>query len=386
MLLPLAFVLLGLWEGRRAEDDRAAFAAEQARLSAIVADLAARAPQDGRVDFRLQFRQGGQVYGGPLALDKARAAESQAATLTTLMDWRRLLPPVVVAGGGLAALLSVLVLLAGAALGWVGRSSRDALVRGFSLVRRLLPATLALQILAAATATVAAVIFEAGLLAQSGLSGDAMKLLGIAAVAVGAILWAAGRTVLGLRRALAAFEPDPLPIFGRRVSPAEAPGLWRLTEGLAERLGALKPEAVVVGLTGGFFVSAGPAVLEPGGERLTGRILYLPLPYLALMRGDEVAAIIGHELAHYAGGDTAYSQRFLPIYAGVGRSLDAVAAGHQGSLGLLGPSLRLGLFVMERFHLAVRHWSRAREFAADAAGAGLTTPEAAARALLRTGA
>ncbi|MFD0937248.1 M48 family metalloprotease, partial [Methylobacterium trifolii] len=189
---------------------------------------------------------------------------------------------------------------------------------------------------------------------------------------------AAGATVLGLRRALSAFEPDPLSIFGRVVSPAEAPGLWRLTEGLAERLGALKPEAVVVGLTGGFFVSAGPAVVEPGGAPLTGRILYLPLPYLALLRGDEVAAIIGHELAHYAGGDTVYSQRFLPIYAGVGRSLDAVAEGHAGSFGLLGPSLRLGVFVMENFHLAVRHWSRTREFAADAAGAGPASVDAAA--------
>ncbi|WP_238270262.1 M48 family metalloprotease [Methylobacterium cerastii] len=386
MLLPFLVMLLGLWEGRRADDDWAAFAAEHRHLSAIVADLEARTPRDGRVDYTLQFRKGGQTYGGPLALDKARDARGEVATMTTLMDWRRSLPPVVVVGGGLAAALSILVLLAGAVLGLVGRTSRDALVGGFSLVRKLLPAALALQIVAATAGFVAAVIFEAGMLAQSGFDGGALKLLGVAAVAVGATVIAAASTLWGLRRALAAFEPDPLPILGRPVSAAEAPGLWRLTEGLADRLGALKPEAVVVGLTGGFFVSAGPALLQPGGERLAGRILYLPLPYLALMRGDEVAAIIGHELAHYAGGDTAYSQRFLPIYAGVGRSLDAVAAGHQGSLGLLGPSLRLGVFVMERFHLAVRHWSRAREFAADAAGAGLTTAEASARALLRTGA
>lgn len=41
---------------------------------------------------------------------------------------------------------------------------------------------------------------------------------------------------------------------------------------------------------------------------------------------------------------------------------------------------------MERFHLAVRHWSRVREFGADAAGAGVTSPEASVRALLRSGA
>ncbi|WP_244276557.1 M48 family metallopeptidase [Methylobacterium indicum] len=317
---------------------------------------------------------------------KAREARDAAGTLVTVMEWRRLLPPVAIGGGALAAGLSLVVLLAGAALGRLGRGSRDALVRGFRLMRRLLPAALAVQILAATAAFVAVVTFEAGMLVQGGLTGDGMKLLAVAALAVGATLFAAGGAVLGLRRALDAFEPEPLPILGRAISPAEAPGLWRLVEGLAERMGALKPEALVVGLTEGFFVTAGPAVLEPGERPVSGRILHVPLPQLALMRGDEIAAIVAHELAHYAGGDTAYSQRFLPIYAGVGRSLDAVAARRDGALGVLGPSVRLGMFVMERFHLAVRHWSRKREFAADAAGAAATSTEASARALLRSGA
>ena len=72
------------------------------------------------------------------------------------------------------------------------------------------------------------------------------------------------------------------------------------------------------------------------------------------------------------------------------RSLDAVVAAgttSAGSLSLLTrPALRLGVFAMERFHHTVRHWSRLREFAADAAGAGVTTPDAAGRALLRTAA
>mgnify|MGYP005993287025 CR=1 FL=1 len=386
VLLPLAILLMGLWEGQRGVDDWAEFAAERDHLAAIVAELEARAPSDGRPDFRMQFRYKGQNYGGPYAVVKAREARDEAGTLASVMDWRRLLPPVAVVGGGLATALSLLVLLAGTLLGGLGRSSRDALVRGFSLVRRLLPTVLSVQILAATAGFVAVVMFEAGMLVQGGLTGGGMKLMGIAIVAIGGTVLAAGGALLGLRRALDAFEPDPLPILGRQISPAEAPGLWRLTEGLAERMGALKPEALVVGLTEGFFVTAGPAVLEPGGARLTGRILYVPLPHLALMRDDETAAIIGHELAHYAGGDTAYSQRFLPIYAGVGRSLDAVAERERGALGLLGPSLRLGLFVMERFHLAVRHWSRVREFAADATGAAVTSPAASARALLRYGA
>ncbi len=386
VLLPLAILLLGLWERQRGADDWRAFAAERDRLAAVVADLEARSLGDGRPDFRLQFRHKGQNFGGPYAVVEAREAWDEAVTLAMVMDWRRVLPPVAIAGGGIAAALSALVLLAGGLLSWLGRRSRDALVRGFSAVRRLLPATLAAQILAATTGFVAAVVFETGMLVQGGFTGGGMKLMGIAAVAVGGTVLAAGGALLGLRRALDAFEPDPLPILGRHIAPDEAPGLWHLVEGLAERMGALKPEALVVGLTEGFFVSAGPAVLKPRGTRLTGRILYVPLPHLALLRGAETAAIIGHELAHYAGSDTAYSQRFLTIYAGVGRSLDAVAERHRSSLGLLGPSVRLGLFVMDRFHLAVRHWSRVREFAADAAGAAVTSPAASARALLRYGA
>lgn len=386
VLLPLAILLFGLWEMQRGDDDWADFEAQHARLSRLVTELEARMPKDGRPDYSLQFREHGQTYGGPYALERARDARDEAGTLATLMDWRRWLPPVAVIGGGIAAALSLLVLAAGALLGLLGRTSRNVLVRGFSVVRLVLPATLAIQILAATAGFVAVVTFETGMVIQDGFSADSVKLIGIALVAIGATLIAASGAVLGLRRALDAFEPDPLPILGRQITPAEAPGLWRLAEALAQRMGALKPEAVVVGLTEGFFVTAGPAVLEPSGARLTGRILYLPLPYLALMRSEETAAIIAHELGHYAGGDTAYSQRFLPIYVGVERSLDAIALGQSRSFGLLGPSFRLGLFVMERFHLAVRQWSRVREFAADAAGAKATSAEASARALLRYGA
>ena len=54
--------------------------------------------------------------------------------------------------------------------------------------------------------------------------------------------------------------------------------------------------------------------------------------------------------------------------------------------GLHSPATRLDQLVMKRFHHAVRHWSRAREFAADASVAGPIGLKAAVRALLRVAA
>ena len=389
VLLPLAVLALGVWERERGAADGVDLDAERSRLTEVVRRLELQASRDGRPDYAMTFENNGQLYGGPLALVQAREARDRAATLTKVMAARQVMPPVVIWAAGLATALSVLVLFAGAVLGWLSRTSREVLVRGFALVRRVLPAVLAAQVVLGTAAFAAAVAFEAVALARPGVGTGEIKMLVLAALAIGGSLVVAAGTLAGLRRTRTAFEPDPLIVFGRLVSADEAPGLWRLVKTMAERLGALAPEAIVVGLTGGFFVSAGPKVLEPGGTPLSGSTLYLPLPYLPLLRVDEVAAIIGHELAHFAGRDTDYTLRFLPIYAGVGRSLDAVTSAGAGSgsvFGLLSPALRLGLFVMARFHNAVRRWSRAREFAADAAGADQTSRDAVARALLRTGA
>ena len=388
VLLPLAVLAFGLWERQRGAADRVDLDVERSRLTESV-QFEAQAPRDGRPDYRMTFENNGQLYGGPLALAQAREARDRVAFLAKVMAVREALPPIVVWAAGLATALSVLVLFAGFVLGWLGRTSREMLVRGFALVRHLLPAMLAAQVVLGTVAFAAAVAFEAVALARPGVGTGEIKMLVLAALAIAGSLVVAAGTLAGLRRTRTAFEPDPLIVFGRLVSADEALGLWRLVKTLSERLGALAPEAIAVGLTGGFFVSAGPKVLEPGGMPLSGRTLYLPLPYLPLLRVEEVAAIIGHELAHFAGRDTDYTLRFLPIYAGVGRSLDAVNSAGAGSgsiFGLLSPALRLGLFVMARFHNAVRHWSRAREFAADADGAGQTSREAVARALLRTGA
>jgi hypothetical protein len=125
---------------------------------------------------------------------------------------------------------------------------------------------------------VAAVSFEAARpLLDGGFSADGAKLLGIAAIAVGASLWTAARAVLQLRRTVGLFTPDPLPIIVRAVSPAEAPGLLRVVDGLAARLGALRPDNVVVGLPGGF--------LSARDRGCCGRpVPCSPVPVLAVSR------------------------------------------------------------------------------------------------------
>ncbi len=391
VMVPLAVLGIALWEMQRGDTDRWDLEVRRTLLDQTVQRMEAWLIANPRREMQLQFRRDGQLYGGPYALEKARDALADAGTAVAIERWRCVLPPVTVGCAGLAALLSVSVLAAAAALARAGRTSRDALVRGFSLLQRLLPPLLGLQVVVLAVCAVTVVAFEAMAILEIGdFSAGSLKVLMVTAVLIGASLWTAIKAVLQLRRTVALFTPDPMIVLGRSVSIQEAPGLWRLMSDLATRLGALQPDNVVVGLTGGFFVSSGPKLLRPGDTELAGRTLYVPLPHLPLLRTDELTAIIGHELAHFSGSDTEYSLRFLPIYAGVERSLDTVIAAGTTSAGTLSllarPSLRLGIFAMERFHHAVRHWSRLREFAADTAGADITTTDAAARALLRTAA
>lgn len=391
VVVPLMILALGVWEIQRGGLDQWDLEMQRGYLSQVVARMQAQlAAAPGR-QMQLQFRRNGQLYGGPYAVEKAREALSDAETAIELARWRRVLPPITVVCAALTAFLSIIALAGAAILARVGRASRDALIRGFSALHRLMPPLLCLQVLLIATCSVTVVTFETMALLEIGdFSSGSLKVLGVAAVLIGASLWTAIKAVLQLRRTAALFTSDPMIVLGRPVTAEAAPGLWRMLDDLAERLGALRPDVVVVGLTGGFFVSSGPKLLQPGNILLQGRTLYLPLPYLPLLRADELGAIIGHELAHFSGSDTEYSLQFLPIYAGVERSLDAViAAGttSAGSLSLLTrPALRLGIFALERFHHTVRHWSRLREFAADAAGAQVTTSDAAARALLRVAA
>lgn len=389
LIAPLLLALLGGWQHYRASDWRSSLKEQAQALDATVAYLEAQpAPANGGINPDVVFRHGGQAYVGDLAIAKAREARRDLAFPLTVANLRQKLPPIII-GASLAVLaIGIAVMVTAAVLAGVGARSRPALVRSFSWVRRLLPLTLVLHVVLAAVAVVCAVLFEAAVLLRfDNVSQGQVYAIGLAVVVMGLAVVTAFQAIAQLRRLSSLFEPDEQQIIAEPVSRSEAPGLWKLTEGFARRLGASVPDNIIVGLPQGFFVTSGAVSLVPGGQKLTGNTLHVPLAHLALLATDETATIIGHELAHFVGEDTLYTQKFLPIYAGLSRSLDALAAAGRakdGSLSFIAsPAIALGYFVAERFHHAVQQWSRKREFEADARSAELTSPDAGGRTLLR---
>lgn len=113
------------------------------------------------------------------------------------------------------------------------------------------------------------------------------------AVGLGAVAGVAaiGRSTFGVVR-----KAETLAI-GRAISREDAPNLWHAIEATANRLGALRPEHLVIGLDPNFFVTEADVVTLDG--KLTGRTLYCSLPLARILTRDEFIGVIGHELGHF---------------------------------------------------------------------------------------
>ena len=90
---------------------------------------------------------------------------------------------------------------------------------------------------------------------------------------------------------------------------------------------------MVVGLDPNFFVTEARVRCLNG--TLSGRTLYCSLPLARILSRAEFDAVIGHELGHFRGQDTQFSQRFYPIYRGTADSLRALGNIGVGGAGLL---------------------------------------------------
>lgn len=384
VIFPLLLATLGGWERQRADESSNAVIDYHINVDIAKQQLQALAAKDPTAVVDLVDEK----IGVQLALSRLEKIENELPTAHRVNRTMRALAPWVIGLGLLAAMIGATALLA---THWAGRraqQSRESLLRVFSLGSRLLPYVLVSHVVAMAATVALALSFEGLALWHIGRMGSGeVKLIAVLGVIAAFCVYTIWLLLKQLRYMLGMFTPEPLEMFGVTVTPQQAPGLWRHVNELAERLGALPPDHIVVSLTQGFYVTSSDANVLPSHTPLHGRTLHLPFLHLGLLSREEVSAIIGHELAHFAGEDTEYSLRFLPIYDGVQRSLGALAETMLASDLIQGrlmrPSFMFGVFFMEHFDHAVNHWSRERELLADAAGARWAGSAAAASALLR---
>jgi len=269
--------------------------------------------------------------------------------------------------------------------------SREALLRAFEAGRRWLPLFMLVQTLLVFAGLIGLLAFELLHVTVDAprLSDGGMKVVALGALAALGLLWYGLKIVRDtLRLARRDQTLEPIEIMGQALAPERAPRLWDFVRDVARGAGARLPDSVVVGLNEGFFVTEHPVALANGQRVPSGRVLYLPLPYMAFMTRAEVAAVVAHELGHFTGEDTSYGLRFTPIYRALTASILAITNEHDVDddgwrARLTGPASLYGKWFLRNFDEAVHHWSRERELAADAFSSRVAGAEPAALALLR---
>lgn len=194
---------------------------------------------------------------------------------------------------------------------------------------------------------------------------------------------AAAFGVLVLARAsVSVLGKEQIQAIATSVDREDAPQLWQKVDELAAKLGTLHPERIVIGLEPNFFVAEADVTCLSGKQR--GRTLYCSLPLCRILSLDEFRAVVGHELGHFRGLDTKFSEKFFPIYRGTAESIAALSRGKGGtSFIVLLPTLVILGYFLQCFAIAEREISRNRELRADEAGASLNSPAVMASALVK---
>ena len=382
--LPLFFAAFGGWQFSRAWDPE--LSATREKYTSAIAEVESIIAEEGA---SAQVRVGKRTRTASAYLRELRADKASLEEHAVYTDIKTAAAGTVVVLGTLAALIGVAGLLTIRGLGKKALESRDALLRGFQSGMKKIPWLIGGVGFLTAGALALGIAYEVFNFALYGISGRGSgKVVIFGIVAVVFLLVYAFRLIWKIFQASrAVFERDPMQLMGKSVSREESPGVWSFVKEVADRAGAAMPDGIVLGLDEGFFVTEHPVTLRNGMPVPAGRILYLPLPYMAFMSKNEAAAVIGHELGHFTGADTEYSLHFSPIYAGAVGNLRAVASASEDDSGIMSfvakPSSMMGEFFLDSFDLAVQHWSREREFAADQMGASVANNEAIALSLLR---
>lgn len=152
--------------------------------------------------------------------------------------------------------------------------------------------------------------------------------------------------------------------------------LWEDLQTICGKVGTAPPDQVIAGIDTNFFVTEHP--VQVGEQTYHGRTLFVSLPLLKQLGGDEADAVLAHEMAHFSGNDTLYSRRISPLLTRYGHYLEALQSG-----GITLPIYYFMLGFRALYQLSLGRLSRQREFRADQIAAETTSPEAVSGALLR---
>ncbi len=161
------------------------------------------------------------------------------------------------------------------------------------------------------------------------------------------------------------------------VSEQEAPGLWKRVRALAARVGTEPPTSILLGSELNFFVTEFSVAHLAG--KSAGRVLYLSSPLMKTLSEQEVDGIIGHELGHFKGEDTALTKFFYPFKQ---KAYLTYTKLFEAPLVTLPAAFNLQMF-LETFEPILATHSRMRELAADKVGVAVSSAEDMARALVK---
>ena len=205
---------------------------------------------------------------------------------------------------------------------------------------------------------------------------------------IGGIGLGAGYAALQLISSLGKLgKPLAMSVTGKSLTPSDAPKLFSFVSVLADKLSAKRPINIVVGLDPTFFVTNCNVKVrgEQEQEPLTGETLFISAPLSRLLSEDEFAAVVGHELGHFRGGDTEYSLRFAPVFAGLHSAITSLQSSDQGGASDLAklPAIAILSVMYANFARNEAAISREREHEADRAGAQASSAMALATALMK---
>ncbi len=313
--------------------------------------------------------------GGQFAPDALIPVVQECAVAGT-MDCNRGNSGLLINGSLLVGLLGASIVLFVAIAAIITGRSRILLARSFPIVAFL--ALLGTGVVALGQALLLAGGVYVGLDYFTGETSEAI----VAVVGVTAL----GTALMVMFSALRMFRKAETSVVGIPIQPIDAPHLTRIVGNIARKLETKAPDNIVLGLDANFFATSANVRTPLSKKPLKGNTLYLSLPLMRMMSDEETKSIIGHEMGHFSGNDTAYSHYFAPAYTGLSEAISKMNVNWNSWRMLSWPAKIMLSYILSAFARAERRISRERELRADEIGASVSSVEASTRALLKTSA